>query len=198
MRRRIKQLIFIFSLVAVFAIGALIIYSATPSGKLKINPTLTPKIKMVNQENATSTSNNPVGWWKMDETTAIRGSTIADSSGYGNTGTLYTSDGSTEKSVVGKLGKGLSFDGSDDYMRTGKQVITTNVFTITVWIKPSRFGNSNAANGIVYQGTGSSDSGTLLWVGNGTLIGTNTIGGRVAGGGIGYADANAITPNVWQ
>ena len=38
MRRRIKQLIFIFSFVAVFVIGALVIKGATPSGKIKVNP----------------------------------------------------------------------------------------------------------------------------------------------------------------
>ena len=35
-----KQLIFILLAVAIIASGALIIYSATPSGKLKVNPIL--------------------------------------------------------------------------------------------------------------------------------------------------------------
>lgn len=60
---------------------------------IKVNPILQPKTKMVKQENAVTATNNPVGWWKLDETTAIHGTTLADSSGYGNTGTLSTGDG---------------------------------------------------------------------------------------------------------
>jgi len=96
------------------------------------------KIKMVNQENATSTTNNPVGWWKFDEATAIHGSLMDDSSGYGNTGTLTTNDGSLEKSVAGKLGKGLSFDGVNDYVNLGVgglSEIHQTPITITAWIK---------------------------------------------------------------
>lgn len=50
-----------------------------------------------------------VGYWKLDETS---GTTAADSSGNGNTGTL--TNGPTW--VTGKIGNGLDFDGSNDYV----------------------------------------------------------------------------------
>ncbi|MDO8524416.1 MAG: LamG domain-containing protein [bacterium] len=89
--------------------------------------TTQPKIKMVNQENATTTGNNPVGWWKMDEGTA---STTYDSSGNGNTGTLT---GGVQW-ATGKLGKGLSFDGVNDYVSVGTSTtLRPTKITVSFW-----------------------------------------------------------------
>lgn len=101
--------------------------------------TTQPKIKMVKQENTTSTTNNPVGWWKFDETTAIDGSVMADSSGNGNHGTLSTGDGSTEKSVAGKLGRALSFDGVNDCVNVADSasLMPINDMTIEAWLNVS-------------------------------------------------------------
>ncbi len=126
--RFLKQFIFISSLIAILTIGGLVIYSATPSGSLKINPNLTPKIKMVKQENTTTTGNNPVGWWKMDEGTA---SSSFDSSGNGNTGTLT---GGVQW-ATGKLGKGLRFDGVNDYVDLTGFTATGGTYTFSFWAK---------------------------------------------------------------
>ncbi len=53
-----------------------------------------------------------VGWWKFDETS---GTTAADSSGSGNTGTLYNFPGSPPwNSTAGRIGGSLAFAAPDD------------------------------------------------------------------------------------
>ena len=80
-----------------------------------------------------------VGWWKMDEPVAIHGSKVVDSSGFGNHGTLSTGDGTVNKAVAGKLGKGLSFDGSNDVVLINNNV-SANVlhgdFSVCEWFFP--------------------------------------------------------------
>ncbi|MFH1288601.1 MAG: hypothetical protein ABII25_07895 [bacterium] len=49
-------------------------------------------------------ASNPVGLWHMNESSAIHNSTIYDSSGNGNDGTLYTNDGTVNKATAGKVG----------------------------------------------------------------------------------------------
>ena len=80
-----------------------------------------------------------VGHWKFDEPVATHNSQMLDSSGYGNHGILSTGDGSTNKSVAGKLGKGLSFDGVNDYVnRTVSDFqISDSQGTFSAWIKTS-------------------------------------------------------------
>jgi hypothetical protein len=59
----------------------------------------------------------PVGWWKMDEKVLGNGQTINDSSGYGNTGTTSSANGTgMDCYVQGKYGSACEFDGVDDYV----------------------------------------------------------------------------------
>ncbi len=165
-----KQLLFIVIAVAVITAGGLVIYSATPSGKIAVKPSKTAKLKVVNQQNATSTSNNPVGWWKMDEGTA---STSYDSSGNGNTGTLY---GGVQW-TTGKLGKGLSFDGVDDYVdgptMTGYAKYSPH--TYCAWVKPASVINrGNTGEGVVGIKNYSPYSGTVMCLRHGTAWGNNS------------------------
>jgi len=77
-----------------------------------------------------------VGYWSFDgqDMTATH---AMDISGQGNNGTL--TNGPVK--VKGKLGQGLSFDGSDDYVGiTGKiliDLISGSTGSITAWIKPT-------------------------------------------------------------
>jgi hypothetical protein len=136
MQKILKKLLFGFVICSVFATGVLTIQALG-------------KVKMVNQENATTTSNNPVGWWKMDEGTGL---TTADSSGNGNTGTL--TNGPTW--ATGKLGNGLSFDGVNDYVNMGNVLnMTTNDFTVGAWIKTTMVAEGHIVS------KGSNASGTL-------------------------------------
>ena len=76
------------------------------------------------------TSIAPVGWWHMNEAS---GSTVNDSSGYGNNGTA------TNTVVVsGKLGNGRYFDGAGDYINFGTSSSLSLVnATLEVWVNIS-------------------------------------------------------------
>jgi hypothetical protein len=60
------------------------------------------------------------------------GTATADKTGNGNTGTL--ANGPLWSG--GKFGKGISFDGSDDYVDTGAFTLPSNV-SFCAWIKPN-------------------------------------------------------------
>ena len=80
-----------------------------------------------------------VGYWKLDEDPAIHGTEIRDSSPYGNHGTLYTDDGTANKSVAGKINKAIQFDGVDDGVSVADSAELrpgTSDLSINVWIKP--------------------------------------------------------------
>jgi hypothetical protein len=70
-----------------------------------------------------------MGYWKFDEGS---GNTVADSSGNGNTGTLYNGP----VWVDGKYGKALSFDGSSTYVRVeaSSSLDVTSQVTVEVWV----------------------------------------------------------------
>ena len=85
-------------------------------------------------------SNGLVGYWKMDESSGA-GSTLADSSGNGNSGTAVLWGGGNTATdsahVVGKFGNGFSFDGGDDYVSSpaGINVAVSNQFSYSFWMK---------------------------------------------------------------
>lgn len=80
------------------------------------------------------------GYWKFDDGS---GTTATDSSGDENDGALYNgsvvcSGGDCPNWVDGKYGKGLSFDGVDDYVGvpSSASLKPTEAITVTGWIKP--------------------------------------------------------------
>ena len=74
-----------------------------------------------------------IGWWKLDETLGV---TASDSSGNGNDGTLVLMNPASDW-VTGKIGGGLDFDGSNDYVNCGHDasVNITGAVTVSAWIK---------------------------------------------------------------
>lgn len=84
-------------------------------------------------------TNGLVGFWKMDEASGA-GSTLADSSGAGNTGTAVLWGGGNTATdsahVAGKFGNAFSFDGGDDYVDfgTGASLFPTSAITLGAWI----------------------------------------------------------------
>jgi len=99
----------------------------------------------------------PVGWWRMDEGT---GGTTADSTGNGNTGTLYPVTEGTNTTTAdmwdqtGKIGPDcLEFDGTDDYVSAGSvsELKINGDLTVSVWFRANTFGD---AEYIVAQGIG--------------------------------------------
>ncbi|MDT7858772.1 MAG: LamG domain-containing protein [Candidatus Aenigmarchaeota archaeon] len=99
--------------------------------------------------------NGLVLWLPMDEGS---GTITYDYSGYGNNGTLYNGTNICSNPptsgcptwVDGKIGKALSFDGSDDYVTIGNvgsgvtsgssndigSLLGNGPFTVTLWYKP--------------------------------------------------------------
>ena len=75
----------------------------------------------------TTASCGPIGEWKMDEKT---GSTVYDTSGNSNNGTILNATWAR-----GKYGAGLKFDGTGDYVSLSPSTLPTDEITISVWVK---------------------------------------------------------------
>jgi RHS repeat-associated protein len=94
------------------------------------------------------------GSWQFDENS---GTTAADASGSGNTGTLTS--GATW--VTGQAGSAVNLDGADDYVQVGAQssLVMTSAASFSAWIYPTG-GGSDAT----YGGTILSKEGEYLLV----------------------------------
>ncbi len=110
-----------------------------------------PHLQNVNAATLTKPSNNLslLGYWSFNEAT---GTVATDFSGRGNIGTLNTFSAPASASSGwgnGRFGGGLVFDGSSNYVDIGNPASlrpTSNIFTISAWVKP---GNIGAGNGYI-------------------------------------------------
>ncbi len=87
------------------------------------------------------------GYWHLDEGT---GTSTADASGYGGTGTLYGATWAATSTCT--AGRCLSFNGSSAYVgvpSAQKMPSGNDAYTILAWIKPNAYGTE----GIVGWGT---------------------------------------------
>lgn len=140
-------------------------------------------------------NNGLVGYWNFEENA---GTKAMDSSGRGNTGTLTNGPVWTG----GKFGKGLAFDGTDDYVDAGTTAptITSGGITLSQWIKSSAIGQNKSiiskryitgGDWIDYMIFTSNDSsyvmGFVYTVGNGTYHQWSTTSTASA---LGLADGN--------
>jgi len=85
-------------------------------------------------QNNLSLAQGLVGWWNFDGKT-VSGTHVYDASGNGNRGVM--TNGPTL--VNGKLGQGIQFDGSNDYVDAGSGSslnIDAGTFTLSAWIYP--------------------------------------------------------------
>lgn len=101
-----------------------------------------------NEANATTTEvADRKGHWKLDEGS---GTTTADASGSGNTGTLGTSPANPAWGT-GKLGSALNFDGADDVVNAGSGTSLDNLTAVTVaaWIKADTLGEGGKGRIVV-------------------------------------------------
>lgn len=73
-------------------------------------------------------------WWKLDND-------VKDSSSSGNNGTIV---GTPTYVATGKLGASLKLNGTTDYINCGNaaSLNTTDLVTLSAWVKPTTFGNS--------------------------------------------------------
>jgi hypothetical protein len=87
-------------------------------------------------------SDGLVGYWKMDDDAESEGDTVVDSSGNGNTGTLYGDDGVDDNgtgmtaTASGKFATAAEFDGTDDYIESSYSSTynITNNLTLAAWV----------------------------------------------------------------
>jgi len=104
---------------------------------------------------SSSADSGPVAHWKFDETS---GTTAVDSSGNNNTGTLLNGPVWT----TGKIGGGLSFDGTNDYAsKASFSGDTASGGTVSLWVKLDAY--TSGAN--VVKGLLTAD-GTRLFLDN--------------------------------
>ena len=103
------------------------------------------------------------GHWKFDENA---GTTAADGSGNGNTGTLTSGAGW----ATGQNSSAVSLDGVNDYVQVGAQssLVTTNIASFTAWIHPTGSGSQPVLGGIIINKEGEYEiarfsDGTIQW-----------------------------------
>jgi hypothetical protein len=128
-------------------------------------------------------TSNLIARWQFDENA---GTTTADSSGNGNTGTL--TNGAAW--AAGRLNSCIEFDGTNDRVSTDLDYTGDNV-TIAAWIYPHSFGGNNKGRVI--------DSGqSLFFVDTGGSV-TNGISYIANGASTSQVfNSNTIVLNAWQ
>jgi len=88
-------------------------------------------VLIMSNDTAEVNTSGLVGYWKFDEgvDTSVR-----DSSGYSNNGTISGADG--DEWVEGKFGSALDFDGSNDYVNAGNDSVFNiiNNLTVEAWV----------------------------------------------------------------
>jgi len=113
------------------------------------------------------------GYWKLDDGS---GTSAADTSTNGNTGTL--TNGPTW--TTGQVGGAVNFDGSNDYVDIGINKISPRVngasaITLSAWLKPSAYpAAATRARGVSFNTTNAATGGLLGLYDGGKL----EIGGR--------------------
>lgn len=81
----------------------------------------------------------------------ISGTTAYDRSGAGNNGTLTNGP----VAAIGKIGQGLNFDGTDDYVETASQIDVTGSKTVSFWMKADTLDANNRR--IFYSSNGTAN-----------------------------------------
>ena len=131
----------------------------------------------------------PVGWWKLDDAS---GTTAADSSGNGYTGTLVASPTWT----TGKINGALQFNGTTQYVDMGASTPALNLSTtgtVSAWI----YNTSSASQWQAIAGNldwGSDTNGYILGLDSSTVVWE--LGN--ASSNISDNGSTAVTLNAWH
>jgi len=111
------------------------------------------KASVINKTNKTKISNGLVGYWTFDGKD-IYGTTVLDSSGNANVGTLTAGPAPT----IGKIGQALKFDGVDDYINLGSPTALDNLssgpVSYSAW---AYFDTLTGAKSVISPSDGASD-----------------------------------------
>ncbi|MFZ3077761.1 MAG: LamG domain-containing protein, partial [Candidatus Aenigmatarchaeota archaeon] len=110
------------------------------------------------------------GSWNFDEGT---GAIAYDASGNGNAGTLNnmnTSGNATSGWTEGRFGKGLLFDGADDYVDAGNgtSLNITDAITVSAWVKTPNI--TRYYQGIVKRGN-AGQGYSFMFISTGGVVG---------------------------
>jgi len=136
--------------------------SPTPSDGRTLASTDSAVINITSSDDNTNHSvildwnNSLVGWWTFD---TISGTTVKDNSTYGRDGVMRNGTYQSE----GYFGKGMRFDGIDDYIEINSFTVEATPYTFEAWIKP-HFSGTEDPN-IVGKNRGSSGTGRKYGLG---------------------------------
>ena len=126
-----------------------------------------------------------VAHWKLDETA---GSSAADASGNGHTGTLTRMSGVSW--TTGQIDGALEFDGFNDYVSVSSVSVPTTAFSFALWFRPDSNWSAGSSKQRFFDWTGSSPSRPYWTFGNNN---DGKIGLHVNIDGISYDDINTST-----
>lgn len=140
-----------------------------------------------------------VGYWSFNEGTST---SATDFSGYGNNGTFNNiSNPPTTSSgwISGKLGKGVKFDGSNDFVSAANSSSLNlggkTEFTLSAWVKVRAFNivSSCDNDAIIAKGGDAVVGGYFLYLGDTGSCGPNTGIVYLSGG---FVDGSAAVHNA--
>ncbi len=137
-----------------------------------------------------------IGYWTFDGKDMPNGVAL-DKSGNGHTGLIYNIATSTFYGE-GKIGQGLKFDGSNDFIEIGQTSLTNNMTAMSVsfWLNTSSFASCGSGNAAIIEKQYFTH-GWLLGCSNTGYLGMTvyTTGGN---GGMTVRTSVPITTNKWK
>lgn len=135
----------------------------------------------------------PVGWWKLDEGT---GTSVVDSSGNGNSGTITPGTGSHRS---GKVGSAFGFDNSSTVINVGSGTtlddLPSSGMSISTWVYPVSQGEGSAGFIVAKNSGATPSSGWIL-----QMAGTNALTFTVDGSTdlVRTTSNSVLTTNAWN
>jgi len=113
----------------------------------------------------------PVAYWKLDETS---GASAADSSGHGDTGTVY----GTATWGAGVIGSALALNGTNAYVKASSLASTqTDNVTMSAWVK---WNGSTSTHQMIFNNGNSATSGYSIYLDHGNNNKLALLAGGVA------------------
>jgi Concanavalin A-like lectin/glucanases superfamily len=159
------------------------------SGKLICSIAFVLALCLLQASTAKAADPSLAGWWDFNEGS---GGGAADASNNGNDGTL---EGGPNW-VAGKIGGGLEFDGTDDYVDCGndESVNITGAITIAAWIYPTGSGGTTYPRIVdKSSGTGGADAGYKMY-----LRSAESYRVTLSGGGTFPISSASVELNAWN
>ncbi len=137
----------------------------------------------------TYSTNELVGWWKLDEGS---GTTAHDSSGYGDNGTLTNPVWSTDHpGSIDQVSTSLDFSGGTSSFTAPVPTVATGNVSISAWVKWNGTTGISNYQPIAYNGNPGANGYGLFLDSSGNL--------EVLCGGVAWLDTTTkLTPNTWQ